>query len=105
MSASKALAFTTILKNARNLNIGPVTVDDPIDCPPLQAADIFAYELSRHLRFGAKQRPSFQRILEDAAKRGTKVTTLLWSESFRSDPRMSDGVLPGTILPFPEEEV
>jgi len=103
-SEAKAQEYSAILNETNNPNIGPVMVDDPVSNLPLQAADIFAYELSRHLRFSGHKRYPFMRIIEDATARGIRVETSLWMESFRSDPRMSGAALPGTMLPFPGEK-
>lgn len=104
-SPAKADAFSAVLMMIKDAPIGPVTAARPQDVMPLQAADIFAYELSRHLRFSSHQRYPLKRIVEDAAKRGIKVTTHLYTESFRSDPRASGVILPGMMLPPPSEEV
>ena len=105
LSPAKADAFSAVLMKIKDAPIGPVTAARPLDVMPLQAADIFAYELSRHLRFSSHQRYPLKRILEDAAKRGIKVTTHLYTESFRSDPRASGVILPGTMLPPPSGKV
>jgi len=56
-------------------------LEDPRNCPPLQAADIFAYEMARHLRYRrlpngqdyAPARYPFMWLIKEAAKRGSLI--------------------------------
>jgi hypothetical protein len=49
-------------------------VQEPMGIPPLQAADIVAYELSRHQRSDRPERYLFTRL-----KQGVRSMKLIWS--------------------------
>jgi hypothetical protein len=46
---------------------------NPIDSPPLQCADIFAYEMARAQRAGRPERYPFQRIVDGAKARNLRL--------------------------------
>jgi len=79
-SADHAEGYKALLDH-RDSFFGPITVDDPACNLPLQAADIFAYELQHHLRFTGHQRYPFTFLVESARDHGGFVRINLFPET------------------------
>jgi hypothetical protein len=96
-SLEHAEAYRAIVE-AEDSVFGSILLDDPARNMPLQAADIFAYELSRHTRpdIPPRSRYPFRFIVENAKAAGAFVRMSLYPEPAAQLARTPARIVPSS---------